>query len=109
MVRTESSLIATLVGAKDFAIVGGNNTVNVALAAATFVKPPAAVRPPAGNVLRYEPAVADVTLTVTMQVLLAGIVAPEIANDGPLLAAVTVASGQVVAPAGAPVLVSPTG
>ena len=52
---------------------------------------------------------ADVTLTVTIQVLFAGMVAPESASEVPPAAAVTTPSGQVVAPPGAAVFCKPAG
>lgn len=108
IVNNESPLTATPVGENDLATVGGNSTVKGALAALRLV-PPLDVSPPAAKVLLNVPAVADVTLTVTVQVLFAGMVAPEIASDGPEATAVTVPRGQVVAPPGAAVFVTPAG
>jgi hypothetical protein len=56
--------------------------------------------------LRYDPAVALVTFTVTVQAPLAGTVAPVSATLTPLLAAVTVPPAQVVLPAGVAVFTS---
>ena len=50
IVSNASALIATPIGAKDFAIVGGNNTVNVELLALKF-EPPLEVKAPAGKLL----------------------------------------------------------
>ena len=89
-------------------MVGGNKTVRGALAALRLM-PPLDVSPPAAKVLVYVLAVADVTFTVTVQVLFAGIVAPEIASEGPEAAAVTVPRGHVVAPPGTAAFVKPAG
>ena len=48
---------------------------------------------------------ATCTLTVTVQLPVAGIVTPDSATEGPFAAAVTVPSAQVVAPPGVAVLV----
>ena len=108
IVSNEFSLTATPVGENDLAMVGGNNTVSGALAALRL-EPPLDVRPPAAKVLVNVPAVADVMLTVTVQVLFAGMVAPEIASDGPEATAVTVPRGHVVAPPGTAAFVTPAG
>ena len=52
---------------------------------------------------------AEVTLTVMIQVLFAGMVAPARASEVPLFAAVTVPSGHVVALPGAAVFTIPAG
>src|SRR6266849_3195130 len=85
----------TIDGAKFLAIAGCVMTVSVDDAAAAV---PALVVETGPVELRYEPAVALVTLTVTVHEPLAGTVAPESATLVPLLAAVTVPPAQVVAP-----------
>ena len=108
MVSVDSSLTATLTGENDLAMVGGRRTFKVALEAARLV-PPLEASPLAAKVFTYAPAVAEVTLTVMIQVLFAGMVAPARASEGPLFAAVTVPSGHVVAPPGAAVFTIPAG
>lgn len=77
------------------------------MAEAGFVLvPPVTVSPPVGMVLVT--VWVAVTLTVTVQLPLSGIVPPLNATEPPLAAAVTVPP-QVVAPAGVPVLVIPVG
>ena len=67
------------VGENDLAMVGGSKTLSVALAAAVL-EPPLVVSAPAGILFKYEPATVDVTLSVIIQVLPAGMVNPETAN-----------------------------
>ena len=80
--------------------------MSVALAPATV---PAFVVATLPVEFRYDPAVALVTLTVTVHEPLAGTVAPESATLPPLLAAVTVPPAQVVAPEAEAVLTRFTG
>ena len=100
MVSTDAVFTTTDAGAKDLTTVGGLSTVRVAFAAL----PVLALLLVTGPVeLRKLPAEA-VTLTVTVQEPLAGMVPPESETDVPLLAAVTAPPLQVVAPAGDEVL-----
>ena len=80
-------------------------TFKTSLAAATFEPPLAVVKPPAAIEFVQEPAVTLVTVTVTVQLPLAGIVPPASATEVPLFAAVTVPPTHVVLPAGAEALV----
>src|SRR5882672_12470637 len=79
-------------GANDFATAGCESTVSVADAP---VAVPALVVVTLPVLLRYAPAVALVTFTVTVHEPLAGTVAPVSATLVPLLAAVTVAPAHV--------------
>src|SRR5258705_1043156 len=106
MVRTEAPFTPIALGAKPFATVRPLFTVSVALAGAVLAPALVVVSAPAGIVFRCAPAVALVTLTVTVQEPPAGIVPPVIATLAPLLAAVT-APPQVVAPLAAALLPLP--
>jgi hypothetical protein len=75
-------------------------TFNMSVAAATLLPPFVVVKAPAIIVFSQEPGVELVTVTVTVQLLLAGIVPPASATEVPLLAAVTVPPVHVVLPAG---------
>ena len=97
---------AMLDGVKLLATVGGANALSVAAAAAALVSALMVVMPAAGMLLTKLPAVAAVTLTVTVQELLTGIDAPESARVLLPPAAVT-DPPQVVA--GVPLLVNPAG
>ena len=96
IVSTAVALGAISDGLIALATVGWINTVNVADAELAV---PALVVVMLPVELAYEPAVADVTFTVTVHEPLAGTVAPESATLPPPFAAVTVAPPpQVVAP-----------
>ena len=95
MVSVEVPAMPIGFAANAFAIVGCVRTVSVALPAAAV---PAFVVVTLPVLLRYAPAVALVTFTVTVHEPLAGTVAPESARLVPLFAAVTVAPAQVLAP-----------
>ncbi len=106
MVRTAVSPTPAGFGANAFAIVGCALTLSVAEAA---VAVPALVVVTEPVVLRYAPAVADVTFTVTVHEPLAGTVAPESVALVPPLAAVTVPPAHVVAPEAEAVFTRPAG
>src|SRR5258706_14375084 len=101
MVRTEVALAAIGLAPKALAMVGCDSTVSVADAPAAV---PALVVVTLPVLLRYEPATAEVTFTVTVHEPLAGTVAPESATLRPVFAAVTVPPAHVVAPPAAAVL-----
>src|SRR5258706_16065010 len=101
MVSTEVPFTTIGFAANDLVIVGCVRTVSVAEAATPV---PALVVVTGPVELSREPAVPDVTLTVTVHEPLAGTVAPESATLVPLLAAVTVPPAQVVAPPAAAVV-----
>ena len=105
IVSTEVPFAPMAVGEKALVTIGRESTVSVALPAAAV--PVSVVTGPVE--LRYAPAAALVTLTVTMQEPLAGTVPAESATLVPLLAAVTVPAVHVVAPAGVAVFTSPAG
>jgi len=90
-------------------MLGGATTVSVAVASAAFERPWAVVSAPTGNVLVYDPAEAEVTLTVTVQLPFNGIVPPLRATVLPPATAVTVPPAQVVAALGGVAFTSPTG
>ncbi len=106
MVRTDDAPGPTSDGAKAFVIVGRARTFNVEVAAAAV---PALVVETVPVLLRYAPAVVDVTLTVTAHEPFAGTVAPDNARLAPPLAPVTVAPTQVVAAEADAVLTRPAG
>jgi hypothetical protein len=97
IVRSEVPPVAIWVGAKVLTAVGAASSVvtKEALAAEPL---PALVVVMIPVELLYEPTMALVTFTDTVQLPLAGTVAPDSATDGPLLTAVTVPPIQVVAP-----------
>ena len=95
IVSVEAPLTPIALGPKALATVGCVNTVSVAVAAAAEPALPVETAPVE---LRYAPAFALVTFTVTVHEPLAGTVAPESATLAPLLAAVTEPPTQVVAP-----------
>ena len=101
IVSTEAALGAIDAGVKDLAAVGGASTVSVAEAAGAE---PALAVEIAPVELRYDPALALVTLTLTVHDPLAGTVPPASTTLAPLLAAVTVPPAHVVAPPAAAVL-----
>src|SRR5438477_174327 len=102
IVRTLVSFVPIELGAKDFAAATPPSTESDAFAAAVLAPAFVVVRPPAAMLLLYVPAVALVTLTVTVQLPDAGIVPPESATLLALLFAVTTPP-QVVAPLAAAV------
>src|ERR1700693_2005772 len=93
IVRVEVPLMPMVAGAKALAIVGWPSTVSVADAPAAV---PALVVVTLPVLLRYAPAMAEVTLTVTVHDPLAGTVAVASATLVPLFAAVTVPPAQGV-------------
>ncbi len=102
IVRTEFVLVATLVGAKAFAIVVAALTVNVAVA---VVPVPPFVEVTALVVLTDAPVVLEVTVAVTVQLPLVAIDAPLMTTDVDVEDAVlppthVVANPEAVIPAG---------
>ena len=102
-----------LAGANDLAIVGvvgGTTTANVALADAALL-PLEVTNAPTGIVLRYEPAAAAVTLTLTLQLPLAGIERPagKVTDEPPASATGAPTPPQVVAALGAAAITTPAG
>src|ERR1700674_3873559 len=95
MGSVEVPLAAIDAGPKDFATAGALSTVSVAEAPGAV---PALVVVTLPVELLYEPAIALVTLTVTVHEPLAGTVPLASATLVPLLAAVTVPAPHVVAP-----------
>lgn len=108
IVSTEVPLTAIAPGEKDFDAVGGDKTVSVAFAATAF-EPELADKEPTEIEFAYAPAVAAVTLTVTVHVLLAGIVPPVYEILFAPATAVTVPPTQIVDPPGTAALTSPLG
>ena len=95
MVSVETPFTAMAGGANDFVAVGGFKTVNVAVVATWFDPPLVLVIPPTGMVFGKLPAEGELTLTVTVQELLAGSVMPVTDNVLIPFTAVITASGQV--------------
>ena len=106
IVSTDGVPGVTVEGAKALATVGCASTVSVALAAAAL---PALVVETVPVLLRYAPADAEVTFTVTVHELLAGTTPAESARELPPLAAVTTPAPHVVAPEADAVFTRPGG
>ncbi len=104
MVSTLVSLVPTDAGAKLFAAVIEFSTPSREVAATVFEPALVVVTAPIASVLVYVAAVLLVTLTVTVQEPLAGIVPPVSATVLPPFVAVTVPPVHVVAPAGVALL-----
>ena len=105
MVSVDVPLVPITVGANAMLTAGCAITVNVAEAPAAV---PAFVVVTLPVELLYAPALAEVTLTVTVHEPKPGTVPPESARLAPPFAAVT-APPQVVAPLAAPVFARPAG
>ena len=103
-----------LAGAKALVSVGGiapgTTTARVALAGAALL-PLEVTKAPAGMVLRYEPAAADVTSTVKVQLPLAGIERPagNVTEEAPATATGAPTPPQVVTALGAAAITTPAG
>ena len=109
IVSTLVSFVPPLGGVNDFATLSGEKTVSDALAATVFAPALIEVTEPIARALAYVAPEALVTLTVTVQEPLAGIVPAESATLEPPFVAVTVPAPHVVAPAGVAVFTSPAG
>ena len=105
-VNTEVPPVATEAGENDLVIEGGTKTVSVPLAALLEPAFPVVTGPVE---FVYDPADALVTLTVTVQELLAAMVAPLSAKVLPLLAAATDPPVQLVTALALFVLTRPDG
>ena len=106
MVRVDVPAMPIGFGANDLVMVGCASTLSVAEALGAV---PAFVVVTLPVLLRYTPAAALDTFTVTLQEPLAGTVPPASATLLALPAAVTTPAPQLVVPAGAPVLTRPAG
>jgi len=89
--------------------VGGETTVNVALVELELDNPCVVVRSPAAMVFSYAPPVDDVTVTVTVQLPLAGMVPPLRLTEPAPATAVTEPPLHVVVPLGELEFTTPAG